>query len=520
MPAVAPSFVTSGTPLSSWFDPGPDYGTDPDSIDPATLPDGWTPQGAALMGGDVTRSPLEQAQWNMSLQGVANQFGQTQAANQFLQGAAGADPTTPDGITSIERLLTPEAAADPRVQAYIREARLARQTALMGTQGRGAPLPPAGAAFLARLGTLDPSDPNAWNQLSSDVNAHPEWLQNPQVAADFKDFRDRRNAVMTRRNTQPKGKSEQDLEDMAAMAGIPYEEVPRTPEGAVDRYPLLQRIAVAKLGRHGGQPELAPHEDTNLRALSDAADAEASSDVATKAKLAWLQKQAPYIADPSKFTAEQWDQADQAVRPTLPATRRFIARAQQLALPVQQGGLGKIIPADLQDKLEFKPVAGLARPTTVVDVGPQTLSDKLAQEQQKQDQAPFLQRQFDLNPLWNFAKSDLESRLTDKLGPNLPLAFNQIAIGKPIAVRREAKGGSWDNPDVPHYDAVDPIDYTLQLAGISPNTLATTQDASGNKLPLTGIDGTPITNHDLMRALYQERREHPRIPVTTVKRIK
>lgn len=241
-------FVNSGRSLGSWFPPPTDYGTDPDAIDPASLPQGWSPQGAALISGAVTRSPLEQAQFNLDLQSKVQQAQGQQQANQFFQQAQGIDSSTPEGIGNLERLVSafPQASANPAVREYVTNQRQARQLAFLG--GRNAPLPPEGQQFLAKLLSSDVTDPSSFSDLQAELKQNPTWLANQQIAnAMERVFMARQGAALKpQKNVDIWHGIPTDVKYQAALAKISPKELPLNDAGTVDDYRLMQMLGERK----------------------------------------------------------------------------------------------------------------------------------------------------------------------------------------------------------------------------------------------------------------------------------
>ncbi len=206
-------------PLSAWYPSPVDYGTDPDSIDPANLPTGWTPQGAALIGGAVTRSPLEQAQFNLGLQESANKAQAQTQGQQFFQGVQGL-PADDQG-TGMDYLLSqnPMAASLPGVQRYLQERRTARQASIYGQ--RYAPLAPEGVRFLANLYSADPTDPDALAAINQQAIDHPEWVDHPNIAQPFERFMQRAQQIRQQAALRPSPRSQsRDVAVQLASSGI------------------------------------------------------------------------------------------------------------------------------------------------------------------------------------------------------------------------------------------------------------------------------------------------------------
>jgi len=240
---VASPFANSGRPLAAFLPPAPDYGTDPSAIDPDSLPEGWTPQGAALLGGSVTRAPADQVAYNLNLQKLVNDAQANTQANAFYAGLPGLDTQTPEGASGLEQLLAanPRAAATPGVQAYVNQRRHAR----MYQSGRNAPIPPDAESFLASLYSLDPSDNQAFKGVQNNLTAHPELLRDPRVASMVDRFYQHRQSIAMRPQHT---KATQDLEDQMALAGISPDEIEglRDDQGNIPRTQGLYAIAQSK----------------------------------------------------------------------------------------------------------------------------------------------------------------------------------------------------------------------------------------------------------------------------------
>lgn len=148
-------FINSGKPLTYWYPPGPDYGTNPDAINPDDLPTGWTPQGAALMGGAVARTPVEQLGYNTGVMGAIEKGQQAQQAANVMGQLGGLDLSSPEGQSGLVTLLgrNPEAVSQPKVKGYLDE-----MMGRAGRMGKGglASNPMLAASAAHQLNSFDP----------------------------------------------------------------------------------------------------------------------------------------------------------------------------------------------------------------------------------------------------------------------------------------------------------------------------------------------------------------------------
>lgn len=233
MPLYSNPLRTTGRPLQSYFPQPDDYGTDVNSVDVADIP-----QVPSLIAGGVGNTPMEQAQWKINANNLLNQAQGSQQAQQFMDQSPQFDPTTAEGQTGMQRLLTglPYAASQPSVQNVIKESRQAHLLA-----GRNAPLTPQAAQFLTQLYGMDVTDPSAFKAVQANLAQHPEYLEDPRIGPQVQHVF-RQQAAIANRPSKFDKFDPNNIDHQMAMAGIPPEEIDQMRDPQIGQVPTLNAL--------------------------------------------------------------------------------------------------------------------------------------------------------------------------------------------------------------------------------------------------------------------------------------
>jgi len=568
MASPYPSFQTSPRPLTSYYDEGDEYGTDPNSVDVDNLPEGWTAQGASLLAGNVNRSPVEQATYNLGLQDLARKATQQTQTDNVLRELPNLDLSTPEGLTGLQRLsqLNPGFASSPYGQHILSQQ---QQIRTLQQQPKLSPYSPDVTDLLAEGLNIDPTNPDSHKAWLNKLNANRGLLQDPRVynmaAKVNNDYQ--RIATRAPKAGFPEGfddfaseinsikENDEDAEDRLALA---VQANPQAVNTRAGRELLISKQR--KLKNYAASQSLKPLHPADAERINKYDDAAEEDWMPPLGREPTVAEKAAYLAehgitDPAEATAQKWTEAYNAltkgnaayqkaskriealakarydVSPVLlnkyniAPPKRAVTSAgapiksiapqqqdvpQEEALPVPQAAAqaAPTLPQTLDDLNQM--IQDLAKKHTEAALDSKNTSGKTYQELQqlKADQQALVKDNTDKlqnNYAWTNAKQKLEKQLQSKFTPQeLQSIYNSI-------LKRELQGPM--SREGAGEGSIDPETWFLNQAKINPSEPAIIKRPDGKDA--TKWFGRKFSNSEVLSELAKERTSNPS-PVSQV----